>query len=179
MRASASLFVLLFACRGPEQPAWAALHGSLRETDTGVEGHLVWELFDKKWGRRHDAERHVCARVQAIVGEVDDTLGGCDDCSVWALRSTELDTDCVAPWDASSAFAGPTHLGLGARPASLAGVGPHGDVADGWYLSWDARTLEAHGVAHDESLDLSAAAAATRTDAALVLTPSRAWRVDP
>lgn len=177
MRLHLSVFLIATGCRGPETPAWTALHGSLRETELGVDGYLVWELFDRKWGRKHSADRHVCARVQSFQGVADPGLAGCDDCTVWATRSEELDTDCVAPWDSDPALAGPTHIGFGPLPDGYAAVGAHGDAAEGWYLSWDGETLDPQGVAHDEARDLPAAVSASRAGSAWVLTPATAWQV--
>jgi hypothetical protein len=178
MRTTVALLVSLCGCRGAEQPSWAALHGTVREVDAGLEGHLVWELFDKKWARRHDADRHICSRVQRVVAVPDASPEGCAACTVWAVRTEELDTDCVAPWDTDASLAGPTHMGIGPVTEDLGGVGAFPDESDGWYLSWDGEALEPHGVAHDEALDLSAAVAATRSETAWVLTPATAWRVE-
>jgi hypothetical protein len=167
----------LVGCRGDEAPGWAVLHGSIRETAGGVEGQLVWELFTEEWGRKQSAKQHLCARVLSLQGELESGPSGCAACTVWAVRTEDLDTDCVAPWATDAGFRGPTHMGLGPVPEGVAGVGPHPDESDGWYLSWDAETVEPHGVAHDEALDLSPATAATRGDTAWVLTPAEAWRL--
>lgn len=177
MRGWALLMGLAVGCRGAESPGWAVLHGDIRETDTGVSGNLVWELFEPRWGRKQGAAQHMCARVLVVEGEIDGGPDGCNACTTWAVRTDELDTDCVAPWDTGAALAGPTHIGLGPLPEGYDRIGAHGAEADGWYLSWDGERLEPHGVAHDQALDLSAADAATRSETTWVLTPAAAYQL--
>jgi hypothetical protein len=173
-----ALPLLALGCRPADEPAWAVQHATIDLQGDGFEGYLVWELYSKRWKKAHDAKYHLCARVQRITGSPVEALPGCPACAdTWSVRSEELESDCAGEPATSGAFAGPTHIALGPVPADLADLSPFPGEADGWYLGFDGEAVTAQGFAWPETLELTAAEAATRSLDRRVLWPAYAWQL--
>jgi len=153
-------------------------HATIQLTDRGFEGFMVWEVYSRRWKKKHDPETHLCARVQRIQGVESEAQRGCPSCeTTWLVSTEELDSDCSEPALSSQDFVGPAHMALGEVDPELEGVNPYPQQSLGWYLGWDGESVEPMGFAWDEAITLDPAEAATRGGDVWILWPGFAWRV--
>lgn len=149
----ALLPLLLPACGGQQQPAWAVQHATLDVESDGISGYQLWELFAKKWKKKQDDKHHLCALVQTVDGTLTTDLDGCLGCEAsYAVTVDELETDCDPTWVAGETFEGVRAFAFGEVPPEEADLDPYPGHSLGWYQSWDGQTAEFIGFAWHEAL---------------------------
>ena len=173
------LMVSMGACSSPE-PYWAVQHAEVTLTGDTMTGYQTWEFYSKRWRRNKNEKFHICARVQVIEGVATEALAGCRDCDlVYKVTTTELEADCEEGVGEGRSFAAATHYGLGPLTEELSEQNTFDDVSHGWWVSWDAQSLEPLGYAWSEE---SGAAALDSGDLEasseiFVLWPGYAWQL--
>lgn len=91
--------LLLGACGGDDEPAWALQHATVSLDEDGtLSGFQTWELYADKWSRRLNEKHHLCAVVEQISGTPLDEPR-CPGCVDGFTVFTEVaDSDCPERW---------------------------------------------------------------------------------
>ncbi len=148
------LWLLAAGCGGDIEPAWALNYATVYVAEDGIEGTHVWEFFSQRWEKKQKEKFYSCAMVQEVVGEVSDSMEGCEGCLV--VYTVSLDTedgDCADDLADDPALSGIRSFGIGDVPEELAEYDPFPGESFGWYISFDGETALPHGFAFNEVLE--------------------------
>lgn len=180
---SAACFVgVASAGCGGDAPAYVVQHAEVDvNVDGSLSGYQTWEFYAAGWKRKRSADDHICARVQALDGQVAANLAGCEGCvAAYALTFEEVDTDCDTSLAGQASYAAVTHFAIGDVPDEITGEDPYPGRSLGWYQSFDGATVEPMGFAWNDLLGGGAEGGVPpgwSTDTGYVLWPAWAWEL--